>query len=1104
LEVSELPAKVRFSAGNSSATYTDQLTYIWNLGDGSPLLHGADIRYSYANAGLYTVQLTVRNQDGVESTDTATIWVPDSACYRRESDTNCLSVLGSFNNIIDKNATSLVLSLNSSEALISSLPDEESALNIVLNSGTNVDLKGRFTVSGNQLILETSAILETVSNGDYFTLEFNGQTVNQDPIYATLDHLRISAGELKIFSPPNARLLEITGLDIQQTTLSPVGEMIFNKLPRGTYTATVYFNDDSSSQRVVSLVNGVVEIDFNQEEPIAQALSSQKMSSLNSSMIDPTYQQAVELLESRPWPTIKNPVSKMTSLTTTSMTISQGLISTLSDEPWTHQYYNFCGQLSPFNIVTTAPNGLDTSLPIEWGDFLASQRWLEDPNTRNVYRPLGNLAQGESSIKVRCELQSPSMQHQFNEWYRTSSKQQCCNPTNTSCAAMVDQIYADLTKDYSRDDHPIVYKMKFRDIPTGHVVERSSSFTFSKVAAAIGYSRGNMTSILGLPAHNFVDGWSVPHEFEISLPKGMSEIEYAVDISSTYPNEQFRHAYYCWTGKRNGPVIKVGIAAEEPLVEIVPPAIIGPLSIFGMNSMQAQNATPTPPPIPNEHDSLLATPSNNMWRLSQYKLFPMEIDGRTSGNTYPTSAQAYEIETKVRVEVLDYGTSKQSYQAISKIAMQPISTYVPAGSTQSVAREGTLNNITGLICTATATKTACEGKIRLSPSQLNIPQGDINEVKVDSLSITLKPTFYNQADSIIDTGAEVNNTLELGPQWKNSLEVSALYDISPSTPASSRRCADRYGNNTIAFAKNSLVKIVQNTLNPMTAEGFSVRCNDASLPFGGKLFQTCTVNGTAKNDCTSVAFPHKGKGHSTGIALDTLDLMKNANLQGSFATNKGARKISAALIMVEYVRDVYALDSFCSDKQLAPYPPLNTSDPDLKCQDEIGARRFTGRECFMNLEKILSGLNPENAPDELWNWDPENSSSLPRSRGAAKWCPFLSDTTKLAEVRDYVNYTNDAGGGLIRYKTLLQSTGVVIFTFGVKDIGVSNTVALDNWNETSLLDGTFPFKTTFPISNAINYPLFQDGIQLINRRQLAPRTIDSDGHLDHLHLEVRQ
>ncbi len=610
-----------------------------------------------------------------------------------------------------------------------------------------------------------------------------------------------------------------------------------------------------------------------------------------------------------------------------------------------------------------------------------------------------------------------------------------------------------------------------------------------------------MTSILGLPGHNEVNGWSVPHEFEIPLPGGMTEIEYAVDASSPYPRDyQFSHNYFCWAGMRNGPVIKVGIAAEEPLVEIDPPAVVGPLSLFGLSSSQSQNTTP---PIPNEHDSLLATPANNMWRLSQYKLFPLEIDNRTSGNTYPTSAQAYEAETKVRVEVLEYGTSKPNYQAVSKIAMRPISTYVPAGSTTPVAREGNLRDLTGLTCSVTATRTACEGTIRLSPSLLNIPQSDINEVKIDGFSITLKPTFYNQAGAVINTQAEVNNTLDLGPEWKKTLEVSAMYDISPAASPSPRRCPGRYGGNTISFARQSLVRIVRDTLNPMKTEGYSTLCNDASLPFGGKLHSTCTVNGVISTACYATAFPHKGGGHRRGVALDTLDLMKDASLQGSFATNKGGRKVSAALIVGEYVRDLHDLDTFCADKQLTPYPPLNTSDPDLKCQDENGARRFTGRECFMNLEKVLAGTNPEDSPISSWYWDPENASSLPRSQGAAKWCPFLSGPAKLLEVRDYIKYADEAGGGLVRYKELHPSSSVIIFTFG-DEIGHSNFVLRRSWHRSSLIDRLFPIAVGLPTSQSVSYPIYKNGLRLLNPTNIVPNVIHWDGHLDHLHIEAQE
>lgn len=247
----------------------------------------------------------------------------------------------------------------------------------------------------------------------------------------------------------------------------------------------------------------------------------------------------------------------------------------------------------------------------------------------------------------------------------------------------------------------------------------------------------------------------------------------------------------------------------------------------------------------------------------------------------------------------------------------------------------------------------------------------------------------------------------------------------------------------------------------------------------------------------------KGGGHRRGVALDTLDLMKDSDLQGSFATNKGARKVSAALILGEYVRDLHTLDTFCADKQLVPYPPLSTIDPELKCQDENGARRFTGRECFMNLEKILTGTDPEDAPIASWYWDPENSSSMPRSRGAAKWCPFLSDTTKLIEVRDYVKYADDSGRGVFRYGNLQQTVSTITLTFG-ESLGQSNFVLGTHWHRSSLIDRLFPITVGLPTSQSVSYPIYRDGVRLLNPPNTIPEIRNWDGHFDHLHIEVKE
>ncbi|WP_299490262.1 PKD domain-containing protein, partial [Acaryochloris sp. IP29b_bin.137] len=67
----------RFSA--TATTASGDLTYTWDLGDGSDPIEGQTINPSYANNGEYTVTLTVTNDNGVSATETATVTVDNVA-----------------------------------------------------------------------------------------------------------------------------------------------------------------------------------------------------------------------------------------------------------------------------------------------------------------------------------------------------------------------------------------------------------------------------------------------------------------------------------------------------------------------------------------------------------------------------------------------------------------------------------------------------------------------------------------------------------------------------------------------------------------------------------------------------------------------------------------------------------------------------------------------------------------------------------------------------------------------------------------------------------------------------------------------------------------
>ncbi len=66
-------------AGSASDPGDDDLTFSWDFGDGSPAVTGETANHFYATSGIYTVTLTVVDDDGGEGSDTLTVTVNDVA-----------------------------------------------------------------------------------------------------------------------------------------------------------------------------------------------------------------------------------------------------------------------------------------------------------------------------------------------------------------------------------------------------------------------------------------------------------------------------------------------------------------------------------------------------------------------------------------------------------------------------------------------------------------------------------------------------------------------------------------------------------------------------------------------------------------------------------------------------------------------------------------------------------------------------------------------------------------------------------------------------------------------------------------------------------------
>lgn len=118
----QAPLMVSFNGGASSDPEGQALTYLWNFGDGSPIVTGITPFHTYTNTGQLTASLTVADNFGLQHTIYQTINVLDAngtyPCQTSFTVQNMPNCTANNGHIVVNNAPALFALRNSSNALM--------------------------------------------------------------------------------------------------------------------------------------------------------------------------------------------------------------------------------------------------------------------------------------------------------------------------------------------------------------------------------------------------------------------------------------------------------------------------------------------------------------------------------------------------------------------------------------------------------------------------------------------------------------------------------------------------------------------------------------------------------------------------------------------------------------------------------------------------------------------------------------------------------------------------------------------------------------------------------------------------------------------------
>ncbi len=897
--INRLPAYVVLSAhaSNISPSARNGAKYIWQAGD-LGTFEGDNIRLRVNRAGDFPVTLQVVDGNGRSSQSMTMIKSNAESCFQYDGDNICPSIAGNRPDIIDLTNPTVTFATNQSGDLDQISVNNSTSVTLESASGTTVDLSSVATASGPNIEVLSSEIESRIQDlEEPLILRIGVVAASLEEAFAGgLRDIRIAKRRASVRVPQNAANLVVVGSasGIEIRIQEPSTNIDLGSLPFDTYAVSVLtengdlsssfdFNSTSSNLFDLTTLTSPAHLQMSSKSAQSNVLAQQSAASENQF----SFTNVIPFGPHMPGHPSHSSIP--------SAKRSAGTAIALSTEQQPSPYASWCGQAAPFPIVSRGPH----KIPVDrtYGKFLSNNLNGVEHDAR-TFTPVAARSMKEGKIAGYCEFQSPTyMGAQFYDWMLAANRR-CCKPEHgPNCLSDQTALYNAQTAARGLESSNVQFIAEFKDDGDSAKPIRSWSITTSFQAAAqkAGYSRATMSSTIGLPVNENVEGWAVPFRFEIPAPTDMISPNVRVNVNSIYPREypgQFgSHFYYCW-------------------IETGPTEVLFDLKVG------VQHYTTT------NFSNIAQNNARNSMR--DERLIPVSKDNRSNFNFFGTTSEKWQYSPLFRLSARGTFNQAEFNSANTSLLVPKVTVVVAGDSTEyDVGGDITISNY------SCPTSGNCYGQLNFDGGRIfeNVPQfASVNRKLTQDPTI---PGVTLRYKILISNNGRNHESEDTSTHKLN-------YDLAPETPAvigsnrlknsDSYMCGWGYSEQWSTYGKQKMAEFIKDGLMHMVRNSDNwLMCNDGSYPFGGPFA------------------PHGA--HQMGQNLDVRPFNADLNFANTFHQNGAEQKVAAYSLLRAYRVAI----------ELWPC----TGDESTECVTPTGAVRKSQEYCWKNLDKdeAFTGVN---------------------------------------------------------------------------------------------------------------------------------------------------